>query len=312
MENNRNGTEESWLADQWIGKFGEILGSMAGQPAELSWVSASEAPSLAGETLPEGALLWREEFTLGEGAALWIYAAPASWQDLGTRTLMAAGIDSPDPEDLRNTYLELLDQSFSAIAQTLASRLQRQVTSGEGAQHSAISSGVSWLTVDVRFSGEPGIQLSLGITAELVRAIENPAVPAPPPEPQEEDIPRQAAYAEATIGGVPRSKTFDVLLDVALPVSVSFGRTQIPIKDVLKLTTGSIVELNRSVTEPVEVIVNNCIIARGEVVVVEGNYGVRIHQIVSKDERLRQTTDSLHSLRPPRNAANLALPESAQ
>ena len=59
------------------------------------------------------------------------------------------------------------------------------------------------------------------------------------------------------------------------------------LKDAVKLTTGSIVELNRSITEPVEVVVNNCVIARGEVVVVEGNYGVRIKQIISREERLR-------------------------
>jgi len=47
------------------------------------------------------------------------------------------------------------------------------------------------------------------------------------------------------------------------------------------------VELNRTLTEPVEVIVNNCVIARGEVVVVEGNFGVRIQQVVSRQERLR-------------------------
>jgi flagellar motor switch protein FliN/FliY len=47
------------------------------------------------------------------------------------------------------------------------------------------------------------------------------------------------------------------------------------------------VELNRAVSEPVEVIVNNCVIARGEVVVVDGNYGVRIIQILSRRERLR-------------------------
>ena len=79
----------------------------------------------------------------------------------------------------------------------------------------------------------------------------------------------------------------DLLLDVELPVSISFGRTQLLLKDVIKLTTGSIVELNRSITEPVEVIVNNCVIARGEVVVLDGNYGVRIHQIISRQERLR-------------------------
>ena len=76
-------------------------------------------------------------------------------------------------------------------------------------------------------------------------------------------------------------------MDVELPVSVSFGRAQVALKDVIKLTTGSIVELNRSIAEPVEVIVNNCVIARGEVVVVEGNFGVRIQQVISRQERLR-------------------------
>jgi flagellar motor switch protein FliN/FliY len=84
-----------------------------------------------------------------------------------------------------------------------------------------------------------------------------------------------------------RSKTLGLLLDVELPVSVSFGRTQLPLKDVIKLTTGSVIELNRTIQEPVEVIVNNCVIARGEVVVVEGNFGVRIHEVVSREERLR-------------------------
>jgi flagellar motor switch protein FliN/FliY len=74
-----------------------------------------------------------------------------------------------------------------------------------------------------------------------------------------------------------------------MPVSVSFGRTQMPIKEVLKLTTGSIVELNRALTEPVEVIINDRVIARGEVVVVDGNYGVRILHIVSRQERFQST-----------------------
>ena len=70
----------------------------------------------------------------------------------------------------------------------------------------------------------------------------------------------------------------DLLLDVELPVSVSFGKTEIAMKDVLKLTTGQHCGINRGVNEPVEVLVNHCLIARGEVVVVEGNYGVRIHR----------------------------------
>jgi flagellar motor switch protein FliN/FliY len=79
----------------------------------------------------------------------------------------------------------------------------------------------------------------------------------------------------------------DLLLDVDLPISISFGRTHLAMKDVLKLTTGSIVELNRGVNDSVDVLVNQCLIARGEVVVVEGNYGVRIQQIASRNERMR-------------------------
>jgi flagellar motor switch protein FliN/FliY len=83
------------------------------------------------------------------------------------------------------------------------------------------------------------------------------------------------------------SRTMELLLDVDLPVTISFGKALLPMKDVLKLTTGSIVELNRGLGEPVEVLVNHCLIARGEVVVVEGNYGVRIQEIASRQDRLR-------------------------
>ena len=94
--------------------------------------------------------------------------------------------------------------------------------------------------------------------------------------------------SESVIAAPEQSSTFAVLQAVELPVSVSFGRVQIPLKEVLKLTAGSIIELNRTVEEPVEVIVNNCVVARGEVVVVEGNYGVRIQQIMSRQERLEK------------------------
>jgi len=97
------------------------------------------------------------------------------------------------------------------------------------------------------------------------------------PQPGQVKVPPTLALA---------SKTLDVLLDVELPVSVSFGRAQLALEDVLKLDSGSIIELNRTVDEPVEIILNNCVIARGKVVVVDGNYGVKIEQIASRKERL--------------------------
>ena len=76
----------------------------------------------------------------------------------------------------------------------------------------------------------------------------------------------------------------NLLLDMKLPLSISFGATQLPLKEVLKLSIGSSVELNRATSDPVEIIVNDCVVARGEVVVVEGNYGVRIKQVLGRGE----------------------------
>jgi flagellar motor switch protein FliN/FliY len=80
----------------------------------------------------------------------------------------------------------------------------------------------------------------------------------------------------------------DLLMDVDLPVSISFGKARLPLRDVLKLTTGSIVELNRAIDEPVEILVNERLVARGEVIVLDGNYGVRIQEIVAPQDRLQR------------------------
>jgi flagellar motor switch protein FliN/FliY len=79
----------------------------------------------------------------------------------------------------------------------------------------------------------------------------------------------------------------DLILDVELPVAVSFGDCEMPLRDVLKLAAGSVIELDKSVNDPVTVIVNQKPIARGEVVMVDGNYGVRITEVESTVERIR-------------------------
>jgi flagellar motor switch protein FliN/FliY len=71
----------------------------------------------------------------------------------------------------------------------------------------------------------------------------------------------------------------DALLELELPVSVSLGKAAMPFQDLLQLSTGSVVELDRGLTDYVEVMVNESVIARGEIVVVEGNYGVRIQTV---------------------------------
>ena len=87
----------------------------------------------------------------------------------------------------------------------------------------------------------------------------------------------------------PRGKNWnlDLLLDVELPVSVSFGDSEMALKDVLKLGAGSVIELDRAVNDPVTIVVNHKPIAKGEVVMVDGNYGVRILEVESRADRIR-------------------------
>src|ERR671929_197896 len=78
----------------------------------------------------------------------------------------------------------------------------------------------------------------------------------------------------------------DLLLDVALEVSVELGRSQMAIGEILALRTGSVIELDKLAGEPVDVAVNGTLVARGEVVVVDEKFGVRITEVVSKARRI--------------------------
>ncbi|MBN1067046.1 flagellar motor switch phosphatase FliY [Clostridium botulinum] len=82
-------------------------------------------------------------------------------------------------------------------------------------------------------------------------------------------------------------KNIDLILDVPLDISVVLGRTKKSIKDILNLSTGSLIELDKLAEEPVEILVNGKKIAYGEVVVVDENFGVRITSIVSNAERIK-------------------------
>lgn len=78
-----------------------------------------------------------------------------------------------------------------------------------------------------------------------------------------------------------------VILDIDLPVVVRFGRTEMPIRSLAKLGPGAVIDLGRSPDDPVEVLVSDRVVATGEVVIVGGNYGIRIRDVVSPSERVR-------------------------
>lgn len=84
------------------------------------------------------------------------------------------------------------------------------------------------------------------------------------------------------------TKNLDMLLDIPLQVTVELGRTKRSVKDILELTSGSIIELDKLAGEPVDILVNNRLIAQGEVVVIDENFGVRVTDIISQSDRIKK------------------------
>jgi flagellar motor switch protein FliN len=89
------------------------------------------------------------------------------------------------------------------------------------------------------------------------------------------------------VKAVAANRNIDLLLDVELPVSVSFGNSEMRLKDILKLEAGSVIELDQSINDPVTILLNRKPIAKGEVVMLGGNYGVRILEVESTANRVR-------------------------
>ena len=89
-------------------------------------------------------------------------------------------------------------------------------------------------------------------------------------------------------GSDARDVNLEVILDVPVTLSMEVGRTRIPIRNLLQLNQGSVVELDRAAGEPLDVFVNGTLVAHGEVVVVNEKFGIRITDVVSPAERIRQ------------------------
>jgi flagellar motor switch protein FliN/FliY len=231
-------------------------------------------------------LWWKQSLDAAPRATLWVATPEQTWMALGRHILTAAGIEGSTTEEIRSSYLEVLRQSMSAFANALGSQLEREVACTEGAEQAPASNQVGICRVLIKVNDESLPEFVFRASQELLEAMSRAG-----------DSPAQSASADSPAADNQETvdvsarvlNTLDLLLDVEMPVSVSFGRTQVRIQDILKLITGSIVELDRAISEPVEVIVNNCVIARGEVVVVEGNYGVRINEVMSRQQRLQES-----------------------
>ncbi|QDK46794.1 flagellar motor switch protein FliN [Bdellovibrio sp. ZAP7] len=97
-----------------------------------------------------------------------------------------------------------------------------------------------------------------------------------------------APKKETNSNSIVKDRNLNLILDIPLKVTVELGRTKMPVSELLNLTQGSVIELNKLAGEPMEVYVNDKLIARGEAVVVNEKFGVRLTDIISPAERVEQ------------------------
>ncbi|WP_374013899.1 flagellar motor switch protein FliN [Pseudoxanthomonas koreensis] len=106
--------------------------------------------------------------------------------------------------------------------------------------------------------------------------------------PETEVSPAQFDALQSDADAELRDLNLDVILDVPVTLSLEVGRTRMPIRNLLQLNQGSVIELERGAGEPLDVYVNGTLIAHGEVVVINDRFGVRLTDVVSPSERIRR------------------------
>ncbi len=182
------------------------------------------------------------------------------------------------------TFREVVNQAFSMLGDEATKQVGRKIEM-PGSEAAEAPSGTA-APVELRFTLGGG---SHAVTVAPNQAWIEALFADPEAESGASDSARDAAAqgaAETSVGLVSLPRNLERLLEVELDLAISFGETMLPLADVLKLSSGSIVELNRAVSDAVDLLVNDSIIARGEVVVVDGNYGIRVTEVASPKQRM--------------------------
>jgi flagellar motor switch protein FliN/FliY len=257
--------------------------------------SSLQAQPVSMDTATEAATLIRIDVTGAlEGVCEIAMSAAMSAQFAALLTGETPDLAAEISSDTREAAAELIQQ----ICGNAADRLRRAFGPLELKPHLAerdAESGVRQLFLITRENDaiefelhiirlipeQKTVETTQPVTASLEQSSSQPVAPQgvqPNTHPE-----AKLAAVELSASG---NRNLDLLLDIELGVSLRFGRRQMLLKDIVELCSGSVVELDRRVQEPVELLIDNRIIAQGEVVIVEGNYGLRILQVAAQGEKI--------------------------
>jgi len=287
---------EKQLISVFTTAWGEVAPALLGRPSTLATLSSREVTGEGLESAVAGAAEWPSAFVADcIGALSGSVVCLFKHED---REQIESMLQSVAPGGAATNKLALINAALSAAAMRFSATSSQRTTFGEAtfldlsADQSRLAALIGesvWLhTFSLTVGDEMDTQALLfyapadsyeDLSASNFEAAAAPAAPFTPPS---DDRP-SASFAARREPAAPRN--IERLLDVELEVVVRFGVTNMPLRDVVRMGPGTMIELDRGVDEPVELLVNGQPLARGEVVVVDGYYGVRITEISARAER---------------------------
>jgi len=241
----------SGLLDAFTRSVSEALAETGPEEIRVNWSLSPLAQDDAGTWT-----WWSGGLSTHPGAAFFIGAPEETWEKLGR---------DGSSGNAREDASALISRCFAkAVEEHFGNRAAAQDSGSSGAP----SGDLTRIAIEIRYPAGEWPAAGCVLSPEFEEALKGLEKTQP------------AAPVSSPAG---RMKPSDMLMHVQVPVSVSFGATQIRMKDLLNLTAGSVVELDQSLHDNVEVRVNDRVIARGEVVAVDGCYGVRVLELVSEE-----------------------------
>jgi len=272
----------------WLSSVCEVLEKIAGKAFTASDLSPQEAANEAGILEEEG--LWLRFSVSGNGENSSPLEGEHSFGIERSDALRLAQILMGEPfnasQDFSSEYQDAFDELFRQFAGTAALALKPRM-GGEInlalAGHEAgtwkphlqrgyrlKSAGEVQFPLVILLSPDLGESLAAGPPGKPAPQLDQPAPPAP-------TTPQPAFQS---------SRNIELLLEVELPVSLRFGKSEMPLGGILELSPGSVVELDQKIVEPVELLVGGKVVAQGEVVVLDGYYALRVTEVLNPIERL--------------------------
>lgn len=249
------------LTERWIEEFGRAVEMFTGEKPVLK--TAGPPPEISAALISNQT--WWKQVAEGDGSfSIWAGATEPLWTALG------------EGAEGQTTFFEMLAQANQGTAAVLSAGFPVPLRCQDGIMEApSLPLNVEAVQIRVTFRDS-----EVGVIILLVEKSAFSILGADEPEPA-------PAPSEQMAGTVTSPIMLSRLMDLQLPVSVLLGRATITVREALKLMSGSVIELDRQVGDYVDVMVHGTVVARGEIVSVKGNYGVRIKEVISRQERIK-------------------------